>query len=192
MLLNKKELISFFDSIVLLKRKIWIFSLIIPKFIYYTNDSDKAINSMEEFFKNAITYHDAVVWNKLNLVIFEGWLVMMRFLINNNPNSVGTLSQSFSRFFLYLINYLLFFRNTITSSSKDCFFKLIICVQVTFKKIYNICTENSTPILELNSLKKCISIMETVLKLDSNNFTFVDVLKKILLEMPSSIAYKQF
>ena len=88
MLLNKKELISFFDSIVLLKRKIWIFSLIIPKFIYYTNDSDKAINSMEEFFKNAITYHDAVGWNKLNLIIFEGWLLMRRFLINNNPNSV--------------------------------------------------------------------------------------------------------
>ena len=46
---QEKESNSLFRCIVLLRRKIWRIALIVPKFIDYINEPNKAVNLMEGF-----------------------------------------------------------------------------------------------------------------------------------------------
>ena len=96
--LQEQELISLFDMIVLLKEKIWKFVLIVQKFIDYTNEPTKSVSLMEEFFKNEITFPDYIGWNNSNFIVFEGWLVMIRYLINSSPSSIDLTFQRLNNF----------------------------------------------------------------------------------------------
>ena len=74
------------------------------------------------------------------------------------------------------MNFLDFFKNTVTSSNRDCFFKLVTCIEVTLKKLYNVCSEISTNKVDICLLENYLLIMKTISKLDKKNFTFDDVL----------------
>ena len=189
---QEKESNSLFKCIISLRRKVWRLALIVPKFIDYINEPNKAVNLMEGFYLSAITYQDVVGWSNLNLVIFEGWLPMLRYLTNNNPNCVALLFQKLESFFINLISFFNFLKITYTSYNKDCFFKLITCIQVRLKKIYNNCIEKSNVKSELILLKNYLSIMEAISKLIKKNFTIDDILKKLhdLSMISSSIVMK--
>ena len=113
---------------------------------------------------------------------------MMRYLMNNSPNSVELLFQTIHRFFSRLINYVEYLKNILFSSNKDCFFKLITCILVTLKKICIISKDFSTAKLKNFSLKNYLSIVETISKMDRHNFTYDSILKefKVLSKIPSS------
>ena len=192
MLIWIKEKELFLDLVVSLKHEIWRFALLIPKFIDYRIKTNKTVSIMEEFYQCAIVCHDVVGWNNLNLVVFEGWLIMIRYLINNNPNSVELTFQSLHRFFEYFKRFLMFLKDTISSFNKNCFFKLITCIQVTLKKIYIIYAKNSNFKLIINFSEKCLSIMNTISKMDEENFTLEDILKLLddIFTTPSSLVLK--
>ena len=67
------------------------------------------INLTNEIFKSKlgiytqskITFPDDVGWSNLYFIVFEGWLVMIRYLINSNPNSVDLTFQRLNNF-LYI------------------------------------------------------------------------------------------
>ena len=63
---------------------------------------------MESSFESAIYFLDAVEWNNYNLIIFEGWMLMTRCFINNNPNSVDVLIPGLNKFLFKFNRFLLF------------------------------------------------------------------------------------
>ena len=114
----------------------------------------------------------------MNLVIFEGWLLMMRFLINNNPSSTELLFQSLNRFLFNLKNYLQYLKSKFPLFNNDCFFKLITCIQVTLEQMYNTCNEYSTFKSQLILLKSYLLIVKTISKINKKNSKYENILRK--------------
>ena len=170
-----KERFSYFDKNFLLKEKIWMFVLIVPKFINYTYEPDKAVNLMENFFISVITFPEVVGWSNLKLIVFEGWLIMIRYLINNNLNFVELVFESLYNFFECLNCFIKLLKDPISLIIKDCFFKLITCIHITLKKVYIIYNENFTSKLKLTFLDNYLSIVETISKMHKEVVTFKDI-----------------
>ena len=167
----------FFNLVVSLKRKSWIFALIVPKFINYNIEPKKFVNLIEKWFIEESISSISTGWNNIRLIVFEGWLLMIRYLINNNPNSVELLFHNLFYFFSCLKKFLENLISTVVSSNRDCFFKLITCIQVTLRKIDIVCSKNFTSTLMPLSLKEYLSFTKTISKMNGKSFTF-DVISK--------------